>query len=523
MELAAAALATTLCNVTGLSLSVGLSSALTTLSGQARGDLLARGKSRTKERSEGDVECVSRQEGNGIHENSDESTKLLNHGNSAYHAIHKNNTPKEEEEEEEALMPLVYLYRAMFIQLLFVVPVGIWWIIGIKPALIMLGQGEELSGMTQTYLRILTPGLWSYSINWTVTTWLQCIEMADVPAFAAFLGCSLHIPMNLLFIHVFGWGYKGVGAATVLFQLAQPVSTILYLCGTKHGRTRLLEHTGAKGIGRTHLSFKKEVIAAITSLKGIFQYLQLALPGIVIISEWWASEITIFLAGRLQPNPEYALGAMSIYQSINSACFMFPVAFSIAGSARIGNLIGANDPNGADLASRVCVMSAALLSFTLGLTLYLLPDRFIPSLFTSDEGIVSETSRTIPLLSVYVFADGIQTALNGVMKGCGRQRSIWPIVIVAYWIVGMPLSYYLAFIRHDGYMCDDHYFCGIVGLVGGTTTGTWVHLILLALLVVCTTNWDKEAKKAQERLSLEKRKNAVDDGCEIDVNGSSAA
>ena len=39
-ELAAAALATTLCNVTGMSLSVGLSSALTTLTGQARGDAL---------------------------------------------------------------------------------------------------------------------------------------------------------------------------------------------------------------------------------------------------------------------------------------------------------------------------------------------------------------------------------------------------------------------------------------------------------------------------------------------------
>ena len=36
-ELAAAALATTLCNVTGMSLSVGLSSAITTLTGQAGG------------------------------------------------------------------------------------------------------------------------------------------------------------------------------------------------------------------------------------------------------------------------------------------------------------------------------------------------------------------------------------------------------------------------------------------------------------------------------------------------------
>ena len=47
LELAAVSLAGTICNVTGLSLSVGMSSALTTLAGQARGDLL-RQKERTR-------------------------------------------------------------------------------------------------------------------------------------------------------------------------------------------------------------------------------------------------------------------------------------------------------------------------------------------------------------------------------------------------------------------------------------------------------------------------------------------
>ena len=47
MLLAAVSLAGTLCNVTGLSLCVGMSSALTTLAGQARGDFL-RKKERTR-------------------------------------------------------------------------------------------------------------------------------------------------------------------------------------------------------------------------------------------------------------------------------------------------------------------------------------------------------------------------------------------------------------------------------------------------------------------------------------------
>ena len=136
----------------------------------------------------------------------------------------------------------------------------------------------------------------------------------------------------------------------------------------------------------------------------------------------------------------------------------------------MSNLLGAGNAMKAAFAGKVSVFIAGCLSFILGATLYLVPHPFFPSLFAPEEDdLVYETSRTIPLLATYVFADGIQTALNGVIKGCGRQCVIVPIVVVAYWVVGVPLAYYLAFILHDGDMeCfGDGYFCGQVGLVGG--------------------------------------------------------
>jgi hypothetical protein len=33
------------------------------------------------------------------------------------------------------------------------------------------------------------------------------------------------------------------------------------------------------------------------------------------------------------------------------------------------------------------------------------------------------------------------------------------------------------------------------------TTGTWVHMLLLALVVGGTTNWEVEARKAKERVA----------------------
>ena len=492
-ELAAAALATTLCNVTGMSLSVGLSSAMTTLTGQARGTLMAKREARLRKRNEvrGSHDLVK--------DGDDEEETLLVTDDIA---VAENKTRIRA--NEMPLLPLAILFRGIFIQLALVIPVGLWWLHGFKPVLLALGQGEALSSMTEQYLRILAPGLWSYSINWTLTSWLQAIEMADIPVYAATLGLLMHVPFNILFIHSFGWGYLGAAVATVMFQLIQPILMSAYLFATRRGSARILENTMADAIGRTKLTFWKEIKLAVFSPSGLRHYLALALPGIIVISEWWASEISIFLSGRLSPSPDLALDGMTIYQSINTFCFMFPMGVAIAGATRVGNFLGAGDTVGADFSAKVSVVSAAILSTIMGSILYFTPHAFFPSFFSPDKDVVEEASRTIPLLALYLFADGVQVALNAVIKGCGRQCITMPVVIVAYWVVGLPLAYYLGFVRHDGEMFCGESLCGIPGLVFGLTTGTWMHMLLLLFIIVCTTNWKVLAQRAQERLADDK-------------------
>eukprot|EP00581_Thalassiosira_minuscula_P000227 CAMPEP_0183736738 /NCGR_PEP_ID=MMETSP0737-20130205/50102_1 /TAXON_ID=385413 /ORGANISM="Thalassiosira miniscula, Strain CCMP1093" /LENGTH=581 /DNA_ID=CAMNT_0025970823 /DNA_START=128 /DNA_END=1870 /DNA_ORIENTATION=+ len=495
--LAAAALATTICNVTGMSLAVGLSFGLSTLTGQAKGDLMHKGEMvmaalRMRQNISNAGQCNDN-EGMEEKEEKNESEPLL--ATSMEYCSYTDDiqlTTKIEQIQDlddYPIQPLVFLYRGLLIQILFSLPIGLWWIHGIQQPLLALGQGQQLSQMTETYLRILTPGLWSYSINFTFTSWLQSIDMAHVPAYAALSGFVMHIPFNLLFVNLLGFGYEGVAMATVMFQLMQPILMCTYLFGTAHGRQGILEHTGAKGIGRVHLSHRKEIRKALSSLSGLVQYLTLALPGLVVITEWWASEVCIFLAGRLGPNPTYALGAMSIYQSINSFCFMFPIGFSAAASARVGMFLGKADPIRAKLASHVSMTGAMVLSVTMGLILLLTPHDFFPWLFTPDDNVMSETSATIPFLAVYVMADGLQTTLNGILKGCGMQAIAMPIVIVAYWCVGVPVAYYNSFVLNAGTSeCEDLNFCGTAGLVAGMTMGTWTHFILLLIAVLRMIN-----------------------------------
>jgi Na+-driven multidrug efflux pump len=293
VELAAAALATTLCNVTGLSLCIGFSFALSTLAGQAKGEMFSR-PSRSSSKKNNDIRNENENE-NGYGNGNDIDMIGIN-------------------------TPIIFLLRGLIVQILLVLPVGIWWIYGIESFLIQLGQTPILAKASSEYLKILAPSLWIYSIQWTLTAWTQSLGLASIPATASLLGLILHIPFNYLFVYYLDWGYLGCAYATICFQTIQLLYISIYLFVYKKGKLQVLHATGGYHIGHTCISscFKKELWIASTSLQGYKEYLALAIPGIIVISEWWASETAIFLSGTLQPNPQTTLAAMTIYQSINS-------------------------------------------------------------------------------------------------------------------------------------------------------------------------------------------------------------
>jgi len=148
-ELAAAALATSLCNVTGLSLSLGLSSAVTTLTGQSKGEMQRRRKlARQKESKKFVKRTTENQEEKKM--DSEEDTTSLKH-KSNYGSTNAEEIDLESGYDMNGtsypMTPKTYLYRGLFIQLMFVLPVGIYWIFGIKTLLIALGQEETIAEM----------------------------------------------------------------------------------------------------------------------------------------------------------------------------------------------------------------------------------------------------------------------------------------------------------------------------------------------------------------------------------------
>ena len=74
----------------------------------------------------------------------------------------------------------------------------------------------------------------------------------------------------------------------------------------------------------------------------------------------------------------------------------------------------------------------------------------IARLFTPDRGVIA---AAVPLLLVaagFQFFDGIQINVTGALRGAGNTAAPLYTQIVCYWIVGMPLGWWLGFRAHLG-------------------------------------------------------------------------
>jgi hypothetical protein len=153
---------------------------------------------------------------------------------------------------------------------------------------------------------------------------------------------------------------------------------------------------------------------------------------------------------------------------------MIPSGIQTAASTRLGNALGARNHLKARVAAFISPLLAGFFSTILAV-LFMFVGHLWVKMFTDEAEVIKLFVTILPLVSMYVIPDGIQSALTGVLKGSGKQRIGGPIVVFSYYLVGMPVGAYLSFSKNVSW--------GIVGLCTGICLGTWVHMILYSIFV----------------------------------------
>ena len=149
-----------------------------------------------------------------------------------------------------------------------------------------------------------------------------------------------------------------------------------------------------------------------------------------------------------------------------------------------------------------------VLELLVSVAILLVKDKWA-RLYTTDEKVVTLVAKLLVPLAVYTAFDGALCVASGAIKACGKQWVAGPVVLFAYYVVGIPLAYYLAFTKGTGAM----------GLAIGATVGTVIHAAII-IVAVWRTDWPREARRAAERVGAKGDDGARDDAAKDEETGN---
>jgi len=158
--------------------------------------------------------------------------------------------------------------------------------------------------------------------------------------------------------------------------------------------------------------------------------------------------------------------------ALNYAAFMFmmPLGVSLAATVRVGQAAGRGDRAGLQLAG-YAGMALATSAMALSACIMLLFPGPIVRLYTPDPAVREVAMKLLFLAAAFQLSDGLQVAAAGALRGLKDTRRPMLITFVAYWIIGLPVAWFLGISNALG---PGGLWLGLVaGLTSAAAALTW--------------------------------------------------
>ncbi|XP_057695508.1 multidrug and toxin extrusion protein 1 isoform X2 [Corythoichthys intestinalis] len=316
----------------------------------------------------------------------------------------------------------VILQRAILILILACFPC---WalLINTESILLLFGQEPEVARLSQVYVKIFMPALPATFMYELLTRYLQNQGIIWPQVITGFVANLLNALINYIVLFSLNMGVVGSALANTVSQFFMAGILYAYMLWR-----RLHKGTWAGW--------------SIECLQDWGSFIDLAIPGMVMMCvEWWTFEIAIFLAGLIS---EVELGAQSVIYQLSNIAYMFPLGFSVAGTVRVGNALGAGKTQQAKLSAKLSVFCAVSVSICFAVIIGSLRN-YIAYIFTNDEQIRLLVSDVVKFYAPFLLMEATASAAGGVIRGTGTQKVGALCSVLGYFGVCLPVGVSLMF------------------------------------------------------------------------------
>ena len=300
-------------------------------------------------------------------------------------------------------------------------------LLGTKPLMSLMDISEDIQTITVDYLFYIALALPAVAIHQAFRSYNEAVHLTKPVTAIAFAGLLLNIPLNLLF--VFGWGPveamggPGCGLASLIVFYMMTIAIWLYThFSSHHNKVKPLQHFSApnfKTIGH---------ISAVGFPIGLAIFAEVSLFCI----------IALFIA-QLGP---VVVAAHQITLNITTVTFMVPLSLATALTVRVGHELGRNNPIGAKQAWVNAIYINLIFALGNGCILYFLRES-LAGLYSQDQQVVTLAMLLLMHAAIFQISDSLQVGAAGALRGYKDTMVTLMISIVSFWLVGLPLGYYL--------------------------------------------------------------------------------
>jgi multidrug resistance protein, MATE family len=316
----------------------------------------------------------------------------------------------------------------------------------------LIGVTEEIIPIAGGYLRAISWGIFPAYAFGALRYFNEGLSVTRPAMYIAAIGLMVNIPGN--YILMFGkLGFPRLGAVGTGYSTSI-VFTVMFVCMLWF--TMRFEAFKRFGIFDKFRWPEKKYLSEL---------LRIGVP--IGISS--TMEVTMFAVVSLLVSTISTVAVAGHQVAINfaSMSFMIPFGLSIAISARVGQSVGRGRPDEARFRGYVGVGISCSLMLFMATVMYLFPEQIV-AIYTDDSNVTSVAVQLLFMAAIFQISDGLQVSGFGALRGLKDTKIPMYVNLVAYWVIGIPVAYYLGF--KAGY--------GAPGLWGGLIAGLTMAGIL---------------------------------------------
>jgi MATE family multidrug resistance protein len=331
-----------------------------------------------------------------------------------------------------------------------------------EPLLRSLNIQQAVLAQTIPYLRALNWSTLPLLLYFVFRRYLQGINLAKPVMFSLLSANLINVLGNWAFIYGhFGFramGTVGSGWATCVGRVYMATMLLTY-CVYYDLRYK----TGLRQASRR------------PHLPRVWKLVSLGFPAATQLG----LEVGVFAAATAMIGKLGAVALASHQVAMNTASFtyMVPLGIGSAAAVRVGQGLGKRDPQAASRAGWTALTLGAGFMTCMALAFWLVP-HYIVRIYSPDPEVIRAASRLLFVAAFFQLFDGLQAVATGALRGAGETRAPMICSVLFYWLVGLPLGYYLGF----------H--------LGWAAAGIWTGLCVALILIGCSllALWRREER-----------------------------